>query len=156
MQQSHSTETEEALAMFGETDLAGKILNPAEKLREFISNLQAELNSEFPALAEDMSKIRKCIQAAPELAHELTEEEQRTIFAGMQHLQGIALVPEKPKKEKVAKVIGEDKPKKEKPTAEAKVESLSLPPPPETTAPETKTAAQARLAALLAKRKSGK
>ena len=148
-------ETEALLQAFAQTDLSGKELNPAEKLKASIRNIQAELDSDFPALSDDMAKIRKCILAAPELAHELTEEEQRSIFAGMQYLQGIALVPEKAKKEKVAKVIGEETaPKVSKAKAKsAEPEAMAVPPPP-VVAPAAKSAAQAKLEALLKKRTS--
>ena len=145
------TSTEELLSAFDQT-ASGHMTNPAEKLKSFIANVQAELDSEFPSLSDDMAKIRKCILAAPELAHELTEEEQRAIFAGMQHLSGMALVPEKAKKEKVAKVVGETPAPKSRKTAEPEAIELPAPPPPVNTA--VKSAAQLKLAALLAKRRN--
>ena len=144
------TSTEELLSAFDQT-ASGHMTNPAEKLKSFIANVQAELDSEFPSLSDDMAKIRKCILAAPELAHELTEEEQRAIFAGMQHISGMALVPEKPKKEKVAKVVGETPAPKARKAAAVEPEAIELPAPPENTS--TKSVAQMKLAALLAKRR---
>lgn len=142
--------TDELLNAFDQT-ATGQITNPAEKLKGFIANVQAELDSGFPSLVDDMAKIRKCILAAPELAHELTEEEQRSIFAGMQHISGMALVPEKPKKEKVAKVVGETPAPKARKAAAVEPEAIELPAPPENTS--TKSVAQMKLAALLAKRR---
>ena len=142
------TSTDELLNAFDQT-ATGQITNPAEKLKCFIANVQAELDSDFPSLADDMAKIRKCILAAPELAHELTEDEQRSIFAGMQHISGMALVPEKPKKEKVAKVVGETPAPKARKAAAVEPEAIELPAPPENTS--TKSVAQMKLAALLAK-----
>lgn len=142
--------TDELLNAFDQT-ATGQITNPAEKLKGFIANVQAELDSGFPSLVDDMAKIRKCILAAPELAHELTEDEQRSIFAGMQHISGMALVPEKPKKEKVAKVVGETPAPKARKAAAVEPEAIELPAPPETSA--TKSVAQMKLAALLAKRR---
>ena len=142
--------TDELLNAFDQT-ATGQITNPAEKLKGFIANVQAELDSDFPSLADDMAKIRKCILAAPELAHELTEDEQRSIFAGMQHISGMALVPEKPKKEKVAKVVGETPTPKARKAAAVEPEAIELPPPQENTS--TKSVAQMKLAALLAKRR---
>ena len=142
--------TDELLNAFDQT-ATGQITNPAEKLKDFIANVQAELDSGFPSLVDDMAKIRKCILAAPELAHELTEEEQRSIFAGMQHISGMALVPEKPKKEKVAKVVGETPAPKARKAAAVEPEAIELPAPPENTS--TKSVAQMKLAALLAKRR---
>lgn len=142
--------TDELLNAFDQT-ATGQITNPAEKLKGFIANVQAELDSGFPSLVDDMAKIRKCILAAPELAHELTEDEQRSIFAGMQHISGMALVPEKPKKEKVAKVVGETPAPKARKAAAVEPEAIELPAPPENTS--TKSVAQMKLAALLAKRR---
>lgn len=142
--------TDELLNAFDQT-ATGQITNPAEKLKDFIANVQAELDSGFPSLVDDMAKIRKCILAAPELAHELTEDEQRSIFAGMQHISGMALVPEKPKKEKVAKVVGETPAPKARKAAAVEPEAIELPAPPENTS--TKSVAQMKLAALLAKRR---
>ena len=142
--------TDELLNAFDQT-ATGQITNPAEKLKGFIANVQAELDSGFPSLVDDMAKIRKCILAAPELAHELTEDEQRSIFAGMQHISGMALVPEKPKKEKVAKVVGETPAPKARTSAAVEPEAIELPAPPENTS--TKSVAQMKLAALLAKRR---
>lgn len=142
--------TDELLNAFDQT-ATGQITNPAEKLKCFIANVQAELDSGFPSLVDDMAKIRKCILAAPELAHELTEDEQRSIFAGMQHISGMALVPEKPKKEKVAKVVGETPAPKARKAAAVEPEAIELPAPPENTS--TKSVAQMKLAALLAKRR---
>lgn len=142
--------TDELLNAFDQT-ATGQITNPAEKLKGFIANMQAELDSGFPSLVDDMAKIRKCILAAPELAHELTEDEQRSIFAGMQHISGMALVPEKPKKEKVAKVVGETPAPKARKAAAVEPEAIELPAPPENTS--TKSVAQMKLAALLAKRR---